>query len=103
MPTPPGGGGRQHTILPKFPKNYMKLKEFGPATVGGGVRASKILLCRSATELVYLLGLRPVVVALVIKVPRVTDGLRGQGDTGPDVRTKFPIACYKNIVVLNKH
>ena len=24
------GGGRQHTILPKFPKNCMKLKEFGP-------------------------------------------------------------------------
>ena len=22
--------GRQHTILPKFPKNCMKLKEFGP-------------------------------------------------------------------------
>ena len=36
---PPGGaptpqGGRQHTILPKFPKNCMKLKEFGPG--GGG-------------------------------------------------------------------
>ena len=27
-------GGRQHTILPNFPKNCMKLKEFGP----GGVR-----------------------------------------------------------------
>ena len=27
-----GGGG--HTMLPKFPKNCMKLKEFGP----GGVR-----------------------------------------------------------------
>ena len=26
-PTPQGG---QHTILPKFPKNCMKLKEFGP-------------------------------------------------------------------------
>ena len=26
----PGGGGRQHTILRKFPKNCMKLKEFGP-------------------------------------------------------------------------
>ena len=23
-------GGRQHTILPYFPKNCMKLKEFGP-------------------------------------------------------------------------
>ena len=23
------GGGRQHTILPNFPKNCMKLKEFG--------------------------------------------------------------------------
>ena len=27
-------GGHQHTILPKFPKNCMKLKEFGP----GGAR-----------------------------------------------------------------
>ena len=27
-PTP--HGGCQHTILPKFPKNCMKLKEFGP-------------------------------------------------------------------------
>ena len=24
------GGGRQHTILPNFPKNCMKLKEFRP-------------------------------------------------------------------------
>ena len=35
-----GGGGRQHTILPNFPKNCMKLKEFGPlrhATADGGV------------------------------------------------------------------
>ena len=49
--SPRGGGansrgGRQHTILPNFPKNCMKLKEFGPR---GGGRASKILLCRSAT------------------------------------------------------
>ena len=29
-------GGRQHTILPKFPKNCMKFKEFGPR--GGGVQ-----------------------------------------------------------------
>ena len=28
-------GGRQHTILPKFPKNCMKLKEFGPPEGGG--------------------------------------------------------------------
>ena len=33
-------------ILPNFPKNCMKLKEFGPQ--GGGC-TSKILLCRSAT------------------------------------------------------
>ena len=33
---PGGRGGRQHTILPKFPKNCMKLKEFGPR--GGGTR-----------------------------------------------------------------
>ena len=32
----PGEGGRQHTILPKFPKNCMKLKEFGPP--GGRVQ-----------------------------------------------------------------
>ena len=37
---PQGGGtnfpgGRQHTISPKFPKNCMKLKEFGPL---GGTR-----------------------------------------------------------------
>ena len=38
-------GGCQHMILPKFPKNCMKLKEFRPP----GGRASKILLCRSAT------------------------------------------------------
>ena len=31
----PQGGGRQHMILPKFPKNCMKLKEFGPR---GGAR-----------------------------------------------------------------
>ena len=33
-PNPPGG--RQHTILPNFPKNCMQLKEFGPQ--GGGAR-----------------------------------------------------------------
>ena len=33
-PTPQGG--RQHTILPKFPKNHMKSKEFG--LPGGGAR-----------------------------------------------------------------
>ena len=36
-PTP--RGGRQHTILPHFPKNCMKLKEFGPP--GGGARPSR--------------------------------------------------------------
>ena len=45
-------GGRQHTILPNFSKNCMKLKEFGPP--GGGGRASKILLCRSATVYVHI-------------------------------------------------
>ena len=34
----PRGGGRQHTILPNFPKNCMKLKEFGPPGGGGGAR-----------------------------------------------------------------
>ena len=43
-----GGRGRQHTILPNFRKNCMKLKEFGP--LEGEGRASKILLCRSATD-----------------------------------------------------
>ena len=38
-------GGHQHTILPKFPKNCMKLKEFGPP--GGG--ASPAPPFRSAT------------------------------------------------------
>ena len=52
---PPGGGsncpgGRQHTILPKFPKNCMKLKEFVNPR---GRDASKILLCRSATDIVF--------------------------------------------------
>ena len=32
------GRGCQHTILPKFPKNCMKLKEFGPQ---GGARVQK--------------------------------------------------------------
>ena len=31
-------GGRQRTILPKFPKNCMKLKEFGPP---GGTHLSQ--------------------------------------------------------------
>ena len=34
----PEGGGRQHTILPNFPKNCMKLKEFGPP---GGTHPSR--------------------------------------------------------------
>ena len=29
-------GGRQHTVLPNFPKNCMKLKEFGLRGAGGG-------------------------------------------------------------------
>ena len=33
----PGGGGRQHTILLNFPKNCMKLKEFGPQLGGASV------------------------------------------------------------------
>ena len=41
----PGEGGRQHTILPNFPKSCMKLKEFGP----GGSHPSRPPL-RSATE-----------------------------------------------------
>ena len=33
-----GGGGCQHAILPHFPKNCMKWKEFGPQ---GGARVQK--------------------------------------------------------------
>ena len=43
-PTPRGGANIR--FCQKFPKNCMKLKEFGPP---GGRGASKILLCRSAT------------------------------------------------------
>ena len=32
----PGGGGRQHTILPNFPENCMKSEEFGRPGGGGG-------------------------------------------------------------------
>ena len=42
----PGGGGRQHTNLSNFPKNCMKLKEFGPP---GGGRASPAPPLRSTT------------------------------------------------------
>ena len=31
--------GRQYTILPKFPKNCMNMKEFGPG--GGGARVPR--------------------------------------------------------------
>ena len=34
MGAPTLGGGRQHTILPNFPKNCMKLKEFRPQWEG---------------------------------------------------------------------
>ena len=46
-PTPQGG--RQHTILSNFPKNCMKLKEFGPRGGGGG-RASPAPPLRFATD-----------------------------------------------------
>ena len=39
-------GGPQHMILPKFPKNCMKLKEFGPQ---GGARCLCAPALRSAT------------------------------------------------------
>ena len=41
----PGGGGHQHTILPNFLKNFLKLNEFGP---GGGVPHTTL---RPTTEL----------------------------------------------------
>ena len=34
-----GWGRRQHTILPNFPQNCIKLKEFGPPQRGGVPRA----------------------------------------------------------------
>ena len=40
---PPGGGEREHMntqILPKFPENHMKSKEFGCPGGGGGGGAS---------------------------------------------------------------
>ena len=43
----PGVGVRQHTILPDFSKNCMKLKEFGPPGVGG---ASLVPPLSSATD-----------------------------------------------------
>ena len=43
--------GRQHTILPKFPENCMKLKEFGPR---GGRGCVSLVPLRSATAKVNL-------------------------------------------------
>ena len=48
MGTQTSGGTRQHMILPNFPKNCMKFKEFGFG--GGGRHVSKILLTRSTTN-----------------------------------------------------
>ena len=42
-----GGAPHPHRILPNFPQNFTKLKEFIPP----GEHVSKILLCRSATAL----------------------------------------------------
>ena len=44
------GGGHQHTILPKFPINCTKLKEFGPP-LDPPLSASEVCLCRSATKI----------------------------------------------------
>ena len=53
------GGGRQHTILPYFPKNCMKLKEFGPldpplALTWIGHQLSKLNIPPCITCLLYL-------------------------------------------------
>ena len=45
--TIPPRGGCQHTIFPNFPKNCMKLKEFGPPL---GARIPRVPLLRSAIE-----------------------------------------------------
>ena len=44
-------GSRQHMILPKFPKNLHEIEIIW--TPKGGC-ASKILLCRSATDIVLI-------------------------------------------------
>ena len=36
--------GHQHTILPNFPQNCMKLKEFGPPGRGGGARVENFTM-----------------------------------------------------------
>ena len=57
------GGGRQHTILPNFPKNCMKLKEFG---CPGGARAP----CappKSATVFVQFTEQRSVTVSVSLR------------------------------------
>ena len=46
-------GGRQHTILPNFPKNCMKLKEFGPP---GGAPSLMPRLDPSLPSLPYTLA-----------------------------------------------
>ena len=48
----PGDGGRQHMILPKFPENCMKLKEFEP---GGGVQNFTMYIrhCRTSISMVH--------------------------------------------------
>ena len=54
---PGGRGGCQHTILPKFPKNCMKLKEFGPG--GEGARPKFYYVdppLASVNEPLYMVG-----------------------------------------------
>ena len=51
------GGGHQHMILPKFPKNCMKSKEFGPP---GGARVPCAPL-RSATAMLHVFSIVHVV------------------------------------------
>ena len=49
-------GGRQHTILANFPKNCMKLKEFGPP---GGARPKFYFVDPPLLSLLLSLALAP--------------------------------------------
>ena len=55
-------GGRQHTILPYFPENCMKLKEFGPR--GGGARPSRSPLRSATGKYFQVMALSPILCAL---------------------------------------
>ena len=69
----------QYMILPNFPKNCMKWKEFGRG-------ASKILLCRSATEGIVLEKRRPMLKNKYVCTPM-------RGNTSVQFTVIFRISC----------